>query len=297
MNTTVPRFLLLSALWGASYVFIRVGAAQFGALPLAGIRALLAALVLLPVLMQRDGLGSLKGHWKMIALVGFCNCAAPYVLFAVAERHISAGMSSIFTAATPVYSALIAWVWLREQPSLARIIGFALGLCGVVLLVHSHHTTGVESGNSFWSAMACVAATVSYAISGNLTRKFLAGVPPLSIATGCQIAAAIMLAPAVVLAWPEHAPALAAWLSVSALAVFSTAFAYILFFQLIRDLGPAGAATPLFLIPPFGLLWGWMWLDERVSTGMVASVAIILLGTALAVGHPSLQRLRPREAQ
>lgn len=285
-TSTIPRFVLLSALWGASYVFIRVGAAQFGALPLAGVRALVAALALLPVLVRRHDLDLLKAHWKMIALVGMSNCAAPYVLFAVAERHIPAGMSSIFTAATPVYSAVIAWVWLREQPTLARIIGLALGLGGVILLVHSRQTGDGASGAGFWSAMACIAATVSYAVSGNLTRRFLAHVPPLSIATGCQLAAAVVLMPAAAFTWPEQMPSSAAWASLAALAIFSTALAYILFFQLIRELGPAGASAPLFLIPPFGLLWGWLLLDEPISAGMVGSVAVILLGTALAVGYP-----------
>jgi drug/metabolite transporter (DMT)-like permease len=284
--STVFRFVLLSALWGASYVFIRVGAIEFGALALAAMRAVLAALALLPVLRHRHGFAALKENWQAIALVGLSNCAAPYLLFGLAERHIPAGMSSIFTAATPVYSSFIAWAWLRERPSPGRIAGLALGLGGVLLLVKAQAAGPTDAAGAprFWAALACVAATVSYAFSGNFTRRFLARVPPLAVATGCQISSAILLAPGIVLDWPDRSPSPGAWGALAALALFSTALAYVLFFQLIAELGPAGAAAPLFLIPPFGVFWGWLLLDEQISPAMVASVGVILAGTALATG-------------
>ncbi|MEQ5843264.1 DMT family transporter [Paraburkholderia acidicola] len=309
-RSDLATLISLAALWGASYLFIRMGAGQFGAVPLAGARAALAALLLTPLLALRGagGLRELRVHWKPIALVGITNSALPFVLFSFAALTLPAGLSSIFTAATPLFTAVIAWLWLNEKLSGMRIAGLAVGFAGVLWLVwdktalaahgiaSAHAATHTAVHATALAIAACLAATLLYGFSANFSKRRLGGVSPLAVATGSQIVSAVVLAVPAVSLWPTTAPALHAWAALFALALACTAFAYVLFFRLIASVGPSRAMTALFLIPAFGVLWGALFLGETFTVAMAIGCGVILAGTALTAGVVRLPGKRQTSA-
>jgi drug/metabolite transporter (DMT)-like permease len=289
----VADLLLLAALWGASFLFIRLGAVEFGPVPLAALRCLGAALFLLPILSLRGQGRALRDHWRAVAWVGVVNSALPFSLYGVAMLAINAGLSAIFNAATPLWAAAIGALWLRERLSATRVLGLIIGLAGVAGLAWSKAGfTANERGISAALAIAaCLAATASYGYGGNFTKRYLSGVPPIALATGSQLSAAIVLAVPAWLLRPAAAPSATAWISLALLAVLCTGVAYILYFRLIARTGPTNAAAVTFLIPAFAAAFGWLFLGEAITLPMLIGGAVILAGTALAMGL--LPRTRP----
>ncbi|WP_457335137.1 DMT family transporter [Rhizobacter sp. P5_C2] len=273
----------LAAIWGASFLFMRMGAAEFGPVALAAVRVWGATLFLLPLLALRGQAGALRAHWRPIFVVGITNSALPFLCFSYAALSITAGLSSIFNAATPLFGALIAWAWLRDKLTPARMAGLAIGFLGVLWLAwdKASFKPGASSG---WAVLACLAATLLYGFSGSFTKRFLTGVPPLAVATGSQLSSALLLAVPALVWWPAAMPSLTAWSAAALLAVGCTGIAYILFFRLIAHIGPANALSVTFLIPVFAVLWGWLFLHESLTPQMLLGCAVILLGTSLTTG-------------
>jgi drug/metabolite transporter (DMT)-like permease len=276
----------LAALWGASFLFMRMGAGEFGPVALAAVRVAGAALFLLPLLALRGHLPALRAAWRPIAVVGITNSALPFVLFGYATLSITGGLASIFNAAAPLFGALIAWLWLSERLNLSRSLGLGIGLLGVLGLAWSNVNVelGFKPGGSAWAIGACLLATLFYGFSANYTKRRLNGVAPLAVAAGSQSFAALFLALPALWWWPAQAPSLSAWGAVAALAIACTGVAYILFFRLIAHLGASRAISVTFLIPAFGVAWGAGFLDEEVTAAMLLGCATIVLGTALASG-------------
>ncbi|HTP71915.1 MAG TPA: DMT family transporter [Burkholderiaceae bacterium] len=282
----VADLLLLAALWGASFLFIRLGAAEFGPVPLAALRCLGAALFLLPILLWRGQGAALKTRWRGVAWVGIVNSAVPFSLYGVALLAINAGLSAIFNAATPLWAAAIGAVWLRERLGLTRVLGLLIGLAGVAGLAWDKAAfTANEHGVSAALAIgACLLATAFYGYAGNFTKKHLAGLPSMALAAGSQLSAAIVLAVPAWLQRPAAPPSARAWIALVLLAVLCTGVAYILYFRLIARTGPTNAAAVTFLIPVFAAAFGWLLLGETVTVSMMIGGAVILVGTALAMG-------------
>ena len=282
----LAELVLLAALWGASFLFMRMGASEFGAVPLAGLRVAGAALVLMPILVWRSELSALRAHWTPIAMVGLTNSALPFLCFSYAALTITAGLSSIFNAATPLFGAMIAWLWLKDRLSAARVLGLVIGFFGVFGLAYSKASVkdGADPLNTALAVGACIVATVAYGFSASFTKRFLTGVPPMALAAGSQLAGAVALALPTALLWPVRTPSPSAWASLAALAAVCTGLAYILYFRLIAHVGPANAITVTFLIPAFAVAWGALFLGEQISVPMVIGCAVILAGTALATG-------------
>lgn len=285
--------ILLAAIWGASFLFMRVAGPGFGPLPLIELRVGIAALVLLPVMALRGGLRPLVSHWRPLAFVGFTNSALPFVLYAWALLAVSAGFAAVVNASAPLWTALVAYLWLRDRLSRPAIAGLLIGFLGVVVLIWGRGS--FAAGGSGWPVLACIAATLSYGVAANYTKRRLSGVPSLAVATGSQLyAALILLAPALQY-WPAVRPSAGAWLAVGALAVLCTGFAYFLYFRLLERVGPARAISVTFLVPAFGMLWGFVFAGERVTAQMIAGCTVILLGTALANGLIGSARTPPKE--
>ncbi|GAB3416186.1 DMT family transporter [Massilia agilis] len=294
-NRDIARLLTLASLWGASYLFMRIGADEFGAITMAGSRAALAALLLLPLLFARRdaSVGALRRHWKQIVVVGITNSALPYVLFAFAALSINASLSAIFNAATPLYAAVIGLVWLGEPIGKQRAVGLAFGFAGVLWLVldSASFKTGATFAASGWAVVACVAATMLYAFSAHYSKQQLAGVPPLAVAAGSQLVSALVLAVPALMYRPAVMPSLRAWMALAALAAGCTALAYVLFFRLIANVGASRTMAVPFLVPAFGVLWGVLFLREAVSLHLAAGSCLIVLGTALTVGVLRVDRV------
>lgn len=282
----LSELLLLAALWGASFLFMRVAAPEFGPVALAGLRVLGACAVLLPLLMWRGEAAALRRHWRPLLLVGLTNSALPFLCYGVAALAITGGLSAVFNATTPLWGALIAWLWLQDRPGRHKLLGLALGFGGVLWLAwdkasFKSGTVGVSPG---LAVVACLAATLMYGFSACYTRKHLAGVPSMALACGSQLSAALLLVPLAAWQWPARLPGLAAWVSVAGLALLCTGLAYVLYFRLIAHVGAAQAMSVTFLIPAFAVLWGVLLLGEQVSLVMLGACAVILLGTALVTG-------------
>ena len=293
----IAEMIALAAIWGASFLFMRIAAPEFGPLALTALRVGIATLCLLPLLLWQAQLPALRRHWKASAVVGLFNSALPFALFSVAALAINAGLSAIFNATAPLWGALIAWLWLHDRLSTSRVAGLFIGFAGVVFLAWDKASFkpgdhGISAGLAIG---ACLLATLCYGFAANCTRRWLAGVPPLAVATGSQAAAAlVLLLPGLWFA-PAAMPGSAAWASVAVLAVLCTGVAYVLYFRLIAHVGAARAITVTYLLPLFAVLWGALWLGEAITLPMVAGGAVILVGTALASGLVTLP-LRRRAA-
>jgi drug/metabolite transporter (DMT)-like permease len=278
--------VFLGALWGASFLFMRLGAAEFGALPTAGMRVAIAALFLLPLLVLRGQWRDLAKHWKKIFVLGMLNSGIPFALYAYALLSITTGLSSLLNATVPLFGALIAWLWLKDRPHGMKVLGLLVGFVGVAMLAWGKASfkpdaSGLVTG---WAVLACLGACLCYGISASFTKRYLSGVPSLVIATGSQMGATLGLALPTLWLWPSQTPSATAWLALLAVGVLCTGVAYVLFFRLIDKVGAAGSLTVTFLIPVFAVLYGVVFLGESVTAWMLICGAIILCGTALSMG-------------
>jgi drug/metabolite transporter (DMT)-like permease len=282
MNARVAfDFLLLAALWGSSFLFMRIASPEFGAFALSGLRVFIAGLLLLVIVIAMKRTKDLLRYWKPIAAMGVLNSAFPFLFFAYAMAHITSGLGSILNATVPLWGAVVAFVWLKDRMSAIRVFGLALGFLGVTWLVWGRVSFQPGSG---LAVIACLGATLFYGITASFSKRYLTGVDPVCSAAGSQLSAACVLIPLAFMFWPEHEISTKAWLSVVVLAVFCTALAYILYFRLLRELGPSKTITVTFLIPVFGMAWGALFLDETVSLQMLVASGVILLGTSLTIG-------------
>jgi drug/metabolite transporter (DMT)-like permease len=286
------QLLILAALWGASFLFIRVGVTDFGVAPLMALRVGIGALFLFVVLLARrparEAFGTLRSRAWPLLVVGVLNSAAPFCLFAYAELTLSAGATSVINATTPLWGALVAFLWLKDRLSALRSLGMVIGFLGVLMLVWDQIATPQGSSatpaTTALAAAAALGATLLYGIAASYTKRHLTGVDSLTVATGTMTGATILLVPIAIATWPTAPISLHAWGAVIALGVGCTGVAYMLFFHLIAVAGPARAITVTFVIPIFGILWGALFLGEQVSLGMAEGCAVILVGTALATG-------------
>jgi drug/metabolite transporter (DMT)-like permease len=293
----VGEFFLLSALWGASFLFMRLGAAEFGPLPTAGLRVLLATLFLWPILLRQGQWPALRQHWRPILLAGIINSAIPFALFAWAVLHITTGLTSILNATVPLFGALVAWLWLGDRIARQRWLGLALGFIGVALLAwRAPGGLGGKTGYAALAMAACLGASCCYALAASYTRRYLTGIPPLATATGSQLGASLGLALPMLWAWPATTPGWKAWAAVAAIAVLCTGIAYILYFRLIANAGPSRALAVTFLAPVFAVCYGVFFLQEPVTLWMLGCALIVVCGTMLSTGLLDLRRLLRKPA-
>jgi drug/metabolite transporter (DMT)-like permease len=279
-------FVLLAAIWGSSFLFMRIGAVEFGPLPTAAVRVAIAAAFLLPLVWLRGLLPTLRRNWRRTFFVGVLNSGIPFACYAFALLAISTGLASILNATVPMFGALIAWWWLKDKPTATRLLGLLIGFAGVAMLAWDQATfkpgtSGVAPG---WAVLACLLACVCYGISASYTKRYLAGMPPLVTAAGSQIGATLGLALPALWLWPAQMPGAHAWLALLAVGVLCTGVAYIVFFRLIENAGPPRALAVTFVVPVFAVLYGVLLLGERVTPWMIGCALVIVCGTALATG-------------
>ncbi len=279
-------FGILSAIWGASFLFMQMAAPQFGVMPTAALRVAIASLVLLPLVWHRGLLATLRHHWRATFLVGVFNSGIPFALYAFALAHLSTGLTSILNATTPMFGALVAWIWLRDRPGASRVTGLVIGFIGVALLAGRGAGLRPEADLQIavWAVLACLAATTCYALAASFTKKHIPSLPPLVTATGSQIGATWALALPALWFRPDHWPSASVWGALLVVGVLCTGVAYILYFRLIENSGPARALTVTFLVPVFAIAYGVLFLGESVTAWMLLCGAVILLGTSLSSG-------------
>jgi drug/metabolite transporter (DMT)-like permease len=279
-------FVMLGAIWGASFLFTRIGAVEFGALPTAFVRVAVASLFLMPLLWLRGQAPVLRQHWKKIFVIGLLNSGIPFACFAFALLSITTGLSAILNATVPLFGALVAWFWLKDKPAAPRIAGLIIGFVGVAMLAWDEasfkpNASGIAPA---WAVLACLVATFCYGIAASATKRYLSGLPALVTATGSQAGAALGLALPALWLWPAALPSAQAWLSLVVVGVMCTGIAYILYFRIIENAGPARALTVTFLVPVFAVFYGVVFLGESVTAWMLLCGLVIVCGTALSTG-------------
>lgn len=281
------ELLLLAAIWGASFLFMRIATPELGPIALIALRVGIAALVLAPALRQAGAFAQFRAKLWPLFVVGVTNSALPFCLLAWSTLYVNAGLDSVLNATTPLWAALIAATVYRTSIGGTQIAGLLLGLAGVMVLVSRTLDAGI--GEIPLAVGAALLATLLYGFAVNYSKRHLAGVKPFVVAFGSQFFASVVLMPLAWFAWPRHAVTPVTWAYVAALGVLCTGVAYVLFFRLVEQVGASYAASVTFVIPVFGVLWGALFLGEKITPSMVAGDAIVLAGTALASG-----RLKPR---
>ncbi len=274
--------VMLGALWGAAFLFMRMAAPEFGPVPLIAVRVAIATIVLMPLVIRRGLHGALRPVAGPLFIIGAINTAIPFSLLAYAALTLPAGLSSTLNASVPLFGAVIGFAWLGARPSPLRVLGLLVGFAGVLVLAWPRLTTG----NDWRAVVAALVATVLYGLAAHVTQRTLTGVPSLVVAAGSQLAATVMLVPLAVPMWPAASPSLGGWASAVILGVGCTAAAYVLYFRLIARAGPATAMAVTYLIPVFGVSWGALLLGERLGAGALVGGGLVLTGVALSTWTP-----------
>ena len=278
----VIDLLLLAAIWGSSFLFIRLSVGDFGPIALSGMRTLIAGVTLLPILFLSKKIAVIRTYWRSIIIVGLFNSALPFIFFNFATMTLPAGTMSIINALTPLWGAAIAWVWLKDTLPPLRMFGLMVGLAGILVLVWDK--LSFNDTASIYAVIAGVSAPIFYGIAASYTKKYLMDADPIATAAGSLVAAGLMLLPFTLYTWPSTPISGGAWLALLGLGLLCTAVAYVLYYRLLIRVGPPRAMTVTFLIPVFGVLWGWLFLGESITLRIVMGGGVILLGTALATG-------------
>lgn len=270
----------LAAIWGASFMFQRVAAPDFGALALGEIRLALGALVLLPFL-WRDRAAFPLRLWPTLALIGAINSAVPFALFAWAAQHAPAGVVAITNSTAVLFTALVAFIFWGERISRRQGLGLVAGFAGVIVLA------GAKSAgaSSVWAVVAGTSAALLYGVGVNLVRRHLAGLPPIALAAATLSCAALLLLPFAMMAWPSEPVPAISWLSAAALGIVCSGIAYALYYRLIQRVGGTRAVTVTYLVPLFAVLWAWMLLGETPTLAMLSAGVLILGSVALSQGR------------
>jgi drug/metabolite transporter (DMT)-like permease len=274
---TPVELIVLGAIWGASFLFMRVAAREFGPLALVEVRLVLGAIVLLPLLWRARAQFSASQMWRL-AGIGAINSAIPFSLFAWAAQRAPAGIGAITNATAVMFTALVAFAFYGESISKRRGIGLFAGFIGVAVLA-----SGKTAGGSVWgAALAGTFAASLYGIGGNLIRRHLAGIPAGAVAAATLLCASLLLAPFAIAYWPDTPIAPRAWASAVLLGVLCTGIAYLIYYRLIYRIGAPRAATVTYIVPLFGVVWAWIVLGEQLTLSMAVAGALILGGVALS---------------
>ena len=275
------RLIFLAAIWGGSFLFMRIAAPVLGAAVLIEYRVLFASLFLAVIALALKKPLNLRQNWKHYLILGLFNSALPFLMFAFAARTLSASLLAVLNATTPLWGTLIAAVWTRNMVSAKVMFGLLLGACGVALLVGFDHVT-TKPGAGIAIA-AVLFASFNYGIASNYAKQAKA-VEPFSNAHGSMWASTLLVLPALPFFPAPGEPTIGIMGAVLALGILCSGVAYLIYFRLIQDVGPSSALTVTFLSPLFGILWGVLFLEEHVGWYTFVGAAIVILGTALVTG-------------
>lgn len=284
---SIARLIALGAIWGASFLFMRIAAPAFGAAPLIGVRLMLAALFLFAVAVAMRRSLPWRANWARYSIIGAVNSAAPFLLFAYAATTLPASILSIFNSLAPIFGAMVSAAWLKTPVTPKLAVGLAAGVAGVGVLTFDHLAHVRLDSDPRALALAFAAATgapLLYGIAATYIKKTAAGGDAFNNAHGSMWASSLMTIPFAVAFAPAAPPAAIDWAAAAALGLVSTGGAYLLYFKLIADLGAPRAMTVSFLIPVFGVIWGVVFLKEPVGLSLLIGGGLIVLGMALCLG-------------
>lgn len=276
----VVRLVALAAMWSLQYLFMRVAVPALGFGLVAELRALSAALFLLPAAIVLGQRARLHAHGRVYFRVALVNNVLPFVCFAFAAASLPAGYLSIINGTVPMWTALFAAWLLREPLGGRRIAGFALGIAGVAMIVQLGPVA--LDAQILLAALVGLLGCASWGWGGVMIKQYTGEIPAIALAAGSISFSAVLLSPA----WAEATTAtwsLGAAASAVALGVVCSGIAYLAFFTLVRDIGPSRTLSVTFLIPVLGVLWGWLLLDEAVTLSMIFGGVMVVVALALVM--------------
>jgi drug/metabolite transporter (DMT)-like permease len=274
--------MLLGALWGGSFLFIRVAVPALGPFLLVELRAGLAVAALFLYALAVSSMPKIRGRWRSFLVLGFFNAALPFSLISAAEIHLTASLAAILNATTVMFSAIVAAVWMGDVLTARKAVGIVLGIVGVSVLVGWDPLP--LNGAVLLAVAAMLLASLSYALGATYAKRSFAAIPPLGMAIGQLGGATALILPLAVVSLPERTPSTVVTLSMLGLAFLSTAVAYLIYFRLIENVGPTSTLTVTLLVPVFGLLFGVLLLEEPFGLGTLAGLGIILTSVVLITG-------------
>jgi len=274
--------ILLSALWGGSFLFIRVAVPALGPFLLVEWRVALAWVALFIYALALGRRPKIRTRWRSFAVLGFLNAALPFSLISAAEIYLTASLAAILNSTTVMFTAVVAAVWMDDALTARKFVGIILGIVGVTVLVGWDPVP--LNGLVLLSTLAMLVASLSYALGATYAKQAFSGIPPLGMAIGQLSGATALLLPLAVVSLPEKAPASVVALPMLGLALLSTAVAYLIYFRLIENVGPTSTVTVTLLVPVFGLLFGVLLLGEPFGFGTLAGLGIILTSVVLITG-------------
>jgi drug/metabolite transporter (DMT)-like permease len=274
--------VVLSVLWGGSFLLIRVAVPALGPFVLVELRVGLAAVALILYALTIGRMPKIRTRWKSFLVLGFLNTAMPFCLISTAEIHLTASLAAILNSTTVMFTAIVATVWMGDVLTARKAIGILLGIAGVTVLVGWDPLP--LNGGVLLAVAAMLIASLSYALGATYAKQSFSGIPPLGMAIGQLCGAVVLLAPLAAVSVPAEAPSFVVALSILGLALLSTAVAYLIYFRLIENVGPTSTVTVTLLVPVFGLLFGILLLDEPFGVGTLAGLGIILLSVVLITG-------------
>jgi drug/metabolite transporter (DMT)-like permease len=278
--------IMLGALWGGSFLFIRVAVPALGPFLLVELRAGLAAAALLLYVLAAGSMpkirGRIRGRWRSFLVLGFLNAAVPFSLISAAEIHLTASLAAILNSTTVMFTAIVAAAWMGDALTARKAIGIVLGIVGVSVLVGWDPLP--LNGIVLFAVAAMLLASLSYALGATYAKRSFSGIPPIGMALGQLGGAVVLLLPLAVVSVPERAPSTVVTFSMLGLAFLSTAVAYLIYFRLIENVGPTSTVTVTLLVPVFGLLFGVLLLEEPFGPATLAGLGIILTSVVLITG-------------
>ena len=282
--TDTLLLIILAAIWGSSFMFMRATVESFGPIALITVRVGIAALVLGLFLLTPKRRKEFGTHWKHLAWIGVINSALPFVLFAYASISLSGGNVSLLNTMTPVFTAIIAHFWLKDKMSPLQIFGLFICIIGLIILVWDKLAFS-SSGSSSLAILAGISAPLFYGFASNSTKKYLSKVSPLTATAGSLLFATLFMLLLLPFFMPDNSSHISNldWVYAIILGLVCTAVAYLIFFKLIHDIGPSRAVSVTFLIPIFAFIWGYLVLDEVVTPRMWGATAIIVVGMSFVL--------------
>jgi drug/metabolite transporter (DMT)-like permease len=286
--------LLLGLIWGGSFFFARIAVHDVPPFTLVFLRLSLAAVALHLYMAGRlDIYRLLRLHWRQFLFLGLINNAVPHALIFLGETEIGAGLASVLNATTPIWTVIIArYLTEDEKPTAAKLVGCLVGLAGTIVLVGPGIM--VTNGVPFWALLVPILAAVSYGFAAIYSKRFK-GIPAPIIATGQLTGSSIIMLPVSLIVdrpWTLAMPPLGSITAIIALALLSTAFAYILYFRIMALAGATNASLVTLLVPPGAILLGVVFLGERLEPTDIAGMLLIAIGLLVLDGR-LFARLRP----
>jgi drug/metabolite transporter (DMT)-like permease len=280
----VIQLLILAAIWGSSFLFLKIVTPVIGVSMTMGSRIILAAIVMISFVAFLNKLPDYKIYWKRYIVLGVFNLVLPFTLVSYSIGFLNTSISSIINASTPLFTMIISSLWLKQRLSYTKMGGLFLGISGLIVLVGwipLHFTPGVITA-LFFSFLAAV----SYGLGNVYTRVHLSNAEPIKTATGQLTAAGVMAIPFLGMSGSEPQLDTNIILALSMLAVVCTALAYTLYFNLISAIGSANTSVVSLLIPVFSILWGFLFLHETITATILIGLGMILGSLKIILSTP-----------